>query len=194
MQTPNGLPPSLVGWQTRTLHTITCPSGQRIKIRLPGIGTLLEQGDLPGELVELALLELTQEGGAAGALAARVDAGDVPQEELVQRIRRFAAFQKHLVKAAVTEVETAPGVWDPVALTDHHVAVLPEDDLAMVSEIVQRLRAYDAKGVRIGVEPLNRWAEFCAAHGCEDTGEGAEGCQGCQTLQQRFSSVDVGGV
>jgi hypothetical protein len=59
----------------------------------------------------------------------------------------------------------------------------------MVSEIVQRLRVTDARGVRIGVEPLDRWASFREAHGCPD-----QDCPGCAQLVRELSSVDVGDV
>jgi hypothetical protein len=91
----------------------------------------------------------------------------------------------------VQAVETAPDVWEAVTLTVESMTdgSLPEDDLAMVAEIVQRLRGHDAKGVRIGVEPFDRWDSFREAHGCPD-----ENCEGCKKLIELFSSVDVDGV
>jgi hypothetical protein len=65
--------------------------------------------------------------------------------------------------------------------------VLPEDDLGMIAEIAQRLRAYDARGVRIGVESLDRWDAFREAHDCPDTD-----CPGCSKLLEQFSSADMG--
>lgn len=183
-------PRSLHGWQQRNLHTITCPSGQRLRIRIPGIGTLLEHGDLPDDLVEQALLELTSEGGAAGALAVQAADRDTDRESLLAGVRKLAAFQRELVKHAVREVEDADGGgWSPVELDDEMIAELPEDDLAMVAEIVQRLRSTDARGVRIGVEPLDRWRRFQHHHDCPDAG-----CAGCAALVRELSSVDVGGV
>jgi hypothetical protein len=179
----------LSGWQARALHTITCPSGQRLKIRIPGIATLLEHGDVPDDLVELALLELTAENGATGALAADLAKSDNGKRaEIIEKIGRFGAFQRELVRAAVAAVEVAPDEWQEVHLSQADVAsdALPEDDLALVAEIVQRIRAYDARGVRIGVEPLDRWAAFREAHGCPD-----ENCEGCQKLLDELSTADV---
>lgn len=176
--------PSLSGWQQRNLHTVTCPSGQRLRIRIPGIGTLLEHGDLPDDLVEQALLELTWEGGAAGALAIKASDPDTDSESLLAGVRKLAAFQRELVKHAVREVENGDE-WVAVELDDESLWTLPEDDLAMVAEIVQRLRGTDARGVRIGVEPLDRWRRFQHHHGC------SEDCESCEALVRELSSADV---
>jgi hypothetical protein len=183
--------PSLAAWQARALHTITLPSGQRVRIRIPGIATILEHGDLPDDLIELALLELTSEGGATGALAAQLSSENGDRAQALARIARYGEFQRRLVCAAIVAVETEPGTWEEVRLTPELLASgdLPEDDLAMVAEIVQRLRAHDARGVRIGVEPLDRWATFREAHGCPD-----EDCPGCQKLVASLSSTDLGAV
>jgi len=186
---------SLSAWQARAVHTITCPSGQRLKIRIPGIGTLLEHGDLPEDLIEIALLELSAENGATGELAAELArANGDNRGQVLERIRRYGTFQRELVRAAVTAVETSAGEWQEVSLSADDVAsgALPEDDLALVAEIVQRLRGHDAKGVRIGVEPLDRWATFREAHGCGEPGDAS--CEGCQKLVAALSSVDVGAV
>ena len=188
----NAASPSLAAWQARASHKITLPSGQRVMIRIPGIATLLEHGDLPEDLLELALLELTTDGGATASLAAELAASaNGAREKALERIASYGAFQRELVRAAVTAVESESGAWLPVELSAADVAdgALPEDDLAMVAEIVQRLRAHDARGVKIGVEPLDRWATFREAHGCSD-----EGCEGCQKLIDALSSVDVGAV
>ncbi len=184
--------PSLAAWQARSLHTITLPSGQRVQIRIPGIGTLLEKGDLPEDLLELALLELTTDGGATAALASDLaTAENGNREKALERLASYGEFQRHLVCAAVCAVETAPDAFEPLTLTPESLLddSLPEDDLAMVAEIVQRLRSHDARGVRIGVEPLDRWATFREAHGCPDAD-----CEGCAKLIAALSSTDVGAV
>jgi len=181
---------SLSAWQARSIHTITCPSGQRLRIRVPGIATILEHGDLPDDLIEIALLELSSENGAAGQLGVELaEAGaNGKRAEILERIKRFGAFQRELVRAAVVAVETKGGRWQEVHLSVEDVAsdALPEDDLALVAEIVQRLRSHDARGVKIGVESIDRWASFREAHSCPDSG-----CEGCQKLIDELSSLDV---
>jgi len=180
--------PSLSVWQARSVHTITCPSGQRIRIRIPGIATLLEHGDLPDDLTEIALLELSAVNGATGELAQQLASTNGNRAEILERVRQYGQFQRELVRAAVVAVESAPNEWQDVTLTMDDIGggSLPEDDLALVAEIVQRLRATDARGVKIGVEPIDRWATFREAHSCPD-----EDCPGCQKLIDELSSLDV---
>lgn len=188
--TPTEQPPSLTGWQARGLHTITCPSGQRLRIRIPGIATLLEHGDLPDELIEIALLEVSRSDGAAGAIAEEIQ--NIPTDATdarLERLHQFAQFQRHLVCAAIAAVDAGNDRWEGVTLTPDALDGLPEDDLAMVAEIVQRLRGTDARGVRIGVEPIDRWARFHEAHGLDP-----QSCEACASFLQELSSTDVGAV
>jgi hypothetical protein len=182
--------PSLAAWQARSVHTITLPSEQRIRIRIPGIATLLEHGDLPEDLIDLAVLELVNEGGATSALAQEFAASENGnRDKVLERIRSFGTFQRHLVCAAVVAVEAAGGEWEEVTLSPADLDAFPEDDVALVAEIVQRLRQHDARGVRIGVEPLDRWTMFREAHGCPD-----QDCPGCESLVRVLSSTDLGDV
>lgn len=173
-------PPSLAAWQARAVHTITLPSGMQVRIRIPGVATILEHGDLPDDLAELALAEITRADGAAGHVAEK--AGDADSDTLKRLVSDFGRFQRHLVAAALVE----PALdYDDVteAAAD---GSLPEDDLAYVAEIVLRIRNKDARGVTIGVDPLDRWQSFRETHGCAD-----EGCEGCDELRRRVSTADV---
>lgn len=188
-KTQNGTPPrsdTLAGWQQR-LHTVTCPSGQRLRIRIPGVETIIQHGDLPDELVEIALLEVTRQDGAAGAIAEQLP--DLDSAGKLARLAEFAAFQRELVRAAVREVETDTDVWEPLELGRDETAGLPEADVEMVAMIVLRLRSQDARGVTIGVEPIDRWARFHQAHGLD-----AEGCASCEAFLNELSSADMGAV
>jgi hypothetical protein len=156
----------------------------------------LEHGDLPDDLAEVALEELmnttVDEFGRALSGAAKWSAAVAEDRaETLARIRRFAEFQRHLACDAIEELET-DGVWERVTLTPADLAELPEDDLALVAELVMRLRNRDARGVTIGVEPLDRWATFREAHQCDDGSSGGPRCEGCQKVTELFSSVDVG--
>lgn len=180
---------ALSAWQRRAAHSITLPSGQKVKIRIPGIATLLEHGDLPEDLFEIATAELTDTVAAPGADGMPVVISGAVQlvskaddrEQKLERIREFASFQRHLVAAALVEPELSyEEVTDAV-----REGSLPEDDLAMIAEIVQRIRFRDARGVMIGVEPLERWATFREKHGC------SEDCPSCQSVLDAFSTLDL---
>jgi hypothetical protein len=184
-------PDAVSAWASRTVHTVTGPSGQRLRIRFRGLAQILEHGELPTELVDIAFMELTQEFGAAGAIMKSLASGDVTdeqKEEALERMKEYARLQRFLVIDAVQAIEV-DGEFVPVTLTEEQLDALPEDDLGMVAELVQRLRAHDARGVRIGVEPLDRWARFRETHGCPD-----EGCEACETLIRELSSTDVGAL
>lgn len=186
--TRNGTPSQLDAtpadvWRQKAIHTVTGHTGAVAKIRLPGIGTILAAGDFPTHLVGLALLDISHPRGAAAALQEMIDevTDETKREQLLGEVKRLREYQAHLVSAAL--VEPALTV-DEVLSGDY-----PEDDLSMIAEIVQRLRAFDARGVRIGVEPLDRWERFHHEHGLD-----AEDCEHCRSLSRSLSSVDVGAV
>jgi hypothetical protein len=181
----NGSQPSLAGWQQKAVHTVTCPSGQRLRVRLPGIATLLERGELPGSLAGLAVMDVIDELGSAGAIVKEREERD--PAEMVDRLREFADYQRHLARSAIVAFE-AGDEWVNVTLTDADMEDLPEGDLSMVAELVQRLRNTDARGVRIGVEPLDRWNYFREVHGC------GPDCPACDQILDEFSTADVDDV
>ena len=169
-------------WRQKAIHTITVPSGAVLKIRIPGIAGLLEAGSLPAHLVGLALLDISHPEGAAAGLKEMVDSviEDDTRDKLLGEVSKLAEYERRLAVAAI--VEPHIGYED--------AADYPEDDLAMVAQIVQRLRAYDAEGVRIGVAPLDRFATFHREHGLAE----ADGCDACERVAQRVSTAGVGGV
>jgi hypothetical protein len=184
-ETAAASPHSLTGWQQRAVHRIQLPSGQWVKIRIPGIATIVQHGDLPDELIELALAELTRGVGGSNELTAERVAATEDREAKLQRIRELGVFQMHIVAAMLVEPAlTYAEVEEAVT-----AGSLPEDDLFVISEIGLRARATDARGVRIGVEPLDRWAMFREAHGCAD-----EDCEGCTKLIRLFSTSDLDAV
>ena len=170
-------------WRELAVHTITVPSGATVKIRIPGIGTILAGGELPHQLVRLALLDLSSPKGAAHALRQLLEdiVDDEKRDQLLEETTRFREYQCHLVASALLE---------PTLTVDEIMSGdFPEDDLALIAEIVQRDRIFDARGVRIGVEPLDRWDRFHQEHGLDP-----EDCEHCRVLQKQLSSVDVGAV
>lgn len=194
-EAPSGPRNALGAWQARALHTITCPSGQRIRIRIPGLKTILERGDLPDRLSAIVALELVEQGGAIGAIVAETQNidGDDGRSALLERMRDLGAFQTYLVAVAVQEVEV-DGDWMPVNLLADGVDSLPDDDVQMIADIVLRYRDRDAVGVKIGVESLDRFATFRDVHPrCRDA-EGSSGCPHCQELVERFSSLVLVGL
>jgi len=77
-------------------------------------------------------------------------------------------------------------------ITVEEIEQIPGEDRDMLLAIAQREQFVDAEGVRLGVAPLSAFREFRELHGCVD--REPEGCEACKTLQQRFSTSDLGGV
>lgn len=179
---PDTTPPDV--WRQKTVHTVTGPSGATFKIRIPGIAGMLERAELPTHLVGIALLDISHRDGAAAALRELVDdvMEETGREKLLAEVKKLGEYQRHLVAAALVEPTLT---FEEVSSGDY-----PEDDLAMVAEIVQRLRGVDARGVRIGVEPLDRWATFHREHGLGDP----DGCDDCLRAVQELSSIHVGAL
>lgn len=177
---PDAIPADV--WRERAIHTVTGPTGAVLKIRIPGIGTLLEHDQLPHHLVSVALLDIHHREGAAAALRGLIDdvLEDDQRAKLLDEVKKLGEYQRRLVAAALVD---PPLTYEEITSGEY-----PEDDLSMVAEIVQRVRAFDARGVRIGVEPLDRWATFHSEHGLD--GEG--GCEHCRRLTAQLSSIDVG--
>jgi len=168
-------------WRQKAIHTVTGHTGAVARIRIPGIATLLPE--LPEHLASIALLDLAVPGGAAAALREMLDdvLDDTKRAKLIEETNKLSEYERRLVAAALVEPELT---YEEISSGE-----FPEDDFAMILEIVQRRRAYDARGVRIGVEPLDRWEAFHREHGLDE-----EGCEHCQRLADEFSSVHVGAV
>jgi hypothetical protein len=170
-------------WRERAVHTVTGFSGSTCKIRIVGIPKMLELGVFPDYLLRIALLDISKREGAVGVLAEALE-GVLDSEkraELIQDVVKLAEYERRIVAASLVEP----------ALTYEEIdsGDFPEDDFSMILEIVQRRRSFDARGVRIGVEPLDRWAMFHREHGLDP-----EDCQHCKRLSGELSSVDVGAV
>jgi 7-cyano-7-deazaguanine synthase in queuosine biosynthesis len=172
-------------WRNR-LHTVTCPSGQRLRIRIPGVETILQHGDLPDELVEIAILESTHEGGAATAIAEEIPT--LGRDEKVKRLAEYAAFQRELVRASIAQVDVG-GEWVNVSVSRDDLSSVPDADVEMIAMIALRLRGTDARGVTIGVEPIDRWARFHETHGLDPAS-----CEKCEAFLEGLSSADMGAV
>jgi hypothetical protein len=174
-------------WQDRGTHAVTCPSGVRLKIVLLGLATLLQRGEIPDALVTIAMAEFSHELGQTGVVKDMIAEGK-PQSEVIEALTGLVEFQRWLACKSIVAIEH-DGAWHPIVLEPADSLAIPEDDLGMVAEIVQRERNRDARGVTIGVEPLQRWATFREEHGCSE-----DGCEACTRVVAAFSSVDVGEV
>jgi hypothetical protein len=100
--------------------------------------------------------------------------------QLRQAIDDIVEIQKRLIVECVRV--------DGVMLTEADLADpdFPAPDAEWLGAVMLREQEYDARGVRLGIEPLDSWARFRLFHDC------AAACSACAALQDDFSSVDLG--
>ena len=165
-------------WRTRVQQNVTLPSGQQVTIRIPGLSALARLDALPKELTEVALLELSREGGAAAAMAddlrdAVVDNNEEAAARAHEGIRRLGELTKRLVVEALIDPK----------LTYEELDDVPEDDLEKLMRIVTRRDPFDAAGRVVGALPANDLSAFQAAHSCPPA------CEHCIEALQALSTT-----
>lgn len=135
-------------WKKAAKHTITCPSGTVVAIKLPNIPLMIESGKLPQHLLDAALgaSELTEE--------------QKPTAELIKQEREFTDF---IVKVTVVEPE----------LTDADLNEIPFEDKDFIVSVATRQRDLDAVGNHIG--GLSSSATFRRFRGLGEFGSDVEG-------------------
>jgi len=182
-QSPANSTTSKEAWVKRGIHRVTLPSGAVVKIKFPDLSRMLRNDALPENLRAIALRQAFNDLDMETPAGPMTDAQRKEQEEERLKLAREVV---EMVDALIMEM-----LVDPV-MTKEEVAEIPGEDRDMLNEIAQRERNTDALGVRLGVAPLSLFHEFREQHGCLE--HEPEGCEACQKVQQRLSSVDLGGV
>lgn len=116
---------SVAGWKKAAVHYPLCPSGSRVGIRVPDLPKLIEAGDIPQHLLEVAL------GVALSGEPVK------PSKELIVQQREFTDT---LVKLTVVEP----------ALKDEDLPDVPYEDKEFLVAVATRQRDVDAEGEHIG--------------------------------------------
>lgn len=175
-------------WKQRSFHNITLPSGLRATIRFPDLEGLIRNDALPERLLGIALRDiLGVDDAEAEGLAKQVRDGDTSKaRELANELtdlQRFLTLEA-LVEPKVTIEEVESGEFDA-------------RDFEMLRQIAMRERNTDAKGVFLGVVPLDLFTTFRDVHeriGGADWGKDhpaglVEGCPACETFDRGLSAV-----
>jgi hypothetical protein len=178
-------PPDWAGtaanWKARGgPHRITLPSGMRVQARVLGLASLARLDGLPDDLTDAVVLHVAnlEQGGLPAVIGAELAAQKTDPEaaaRLAKHVADFALLTRHLVAEALVEPAMTVGDLDQV----------PEDDLEMLMRIVTGRQAFDAAGIRIGVEPVDAWATFRHEHEC------SEDCPRCIEARRRLSSLHL---
>lgn len=172
---------TLEQWQKAAVHTVWVNQHQQVKIRIPDLAAMFVDGRVPEDLRAVAMSVISGVDPTEQAMLKSADgsAGDGPAID-AKVLADYIDLLRFLVSSALVEPEVS---YDQVK-----AGVLPNEDLELLTAIVGRKRDTDAKGVILGVEPLDRWATFREKHRC------APGCQDCQEVIAAFSTVDVGSL
>lgn len=139
---------SLAGWKKAKTHNVLLPSNVRVEIQIPDLAAIIESGDLPQHLLDVAL-------GVAN------EGTDIaPTPELIKQQREFT---EHLVLKTVVNPK----------LTADDVKDLPYEDLEMLVQIATRQRDFDAEYKQIaGLSSSKSWRKF---RGFDDSDSDLEG-------------------
>jgi hypothetical protein len=176
-------PTAAEAWAART-YTATLDSGQEAEFRLPSIGEMAAFGDLPEDLLEIAMLEWDDPGAAVRMAAAPIVAltHDSPDEErqaadekATDIAKRIGRYNLHLVSRALVNPKLTPA----------ELATVPYSDVEMLSDLIMRRRGVDAAGRYVGVVPLDEFQVVLGAHG---VGRCAPGCSACETARRELAA------
>ena len=170
-------------------HTVTLPSGMRVTARVLGITSMARLEGLPTDLTDAVVLHVAnlEQGGLPAVIGAELAAQKTDPEaaaRLAKHVADFGRLTRHLVAEALVEPK----------LTVDELDDIPDDDLDLLMRIVTGRAAFDAAGVRIGVEPLDAWATFRHEHGCDgrtDEQGHAAACEACTRALAALSSLHL---
>lgn len=166
----NGSAPvtTAAAWIKRATHTVHCPTGAVVKMKIPDLAALMASEAVPENLRGAALLEL-----AGGLANLERDTQGIPKVSN-DVLKGEADLRYWLVEQAVI---------DP-PLTNEQVRDIPSEDRDMIVAIAQRQQDVDALGIKIGLEPVSRYEKWRDAHACGDD------CEACQNVVSAFSTQD----
>lgn len=183
-------PTTLAAWKTAAIHTIQLETRTWVRLRFPNLGELVANEALPETLLGVAMLQVFT-GDAAGSLAdemLRLDGDELAEKQgrLRELNDQLGQLERHLVAHALVEPKVTA---DQLAAPD-----FPQEDLQLLGDLVMRRRRTDARGVHLGVVPLETFRVVREAHGCLELEQRGEACPGCQELERRLSTDRPGSL
>lgn len=132
---------SKTAWKKAKVHPdITLPSGTVISIRIPNLAALAKTGQLPNELLRIAIPEV-----------AGPEPEPTTETEAQETLDRLAKFQSWITAYSVVEPK----------ITEEDIDDLPTEDVEMIVAIATRQRVVDEVGHHIGgLEASAEWRQF----------------------------------
>lgn len=177
---------SLAAWKKRREHHVTLDSGAEVDILFQDLGKLIQGDAVPKELTQIALQQSLAPGEAVRRIFEQVEKGDT--EETLKLAKQLDDLDKWMVSESVVKPK----------LTREDVDELPPGDVEMLCDIIGRRRKTDAKGVFLGVVPLDLFTTFRDLHqGDENTGHpfGLDSdCGACRAGVELLSDLGEGSL
>lgn len=132
----NEKPVSKAAWKKNAFHSVMCPSGSRITIKIPDIAVLVQSGTLPQNLIDVALGRSTS------------TSEEISTQELVKQEVDFTNFI------------TLSSVVEP-AITEADLPEIPFEDRDFLVSIATRRRDLDVEGEHIaGLSKSEKFRRF----------------------------------
>lgn len=134
-KTDPALVTSIDDWAEAGVHTPLLLSGRRVKIRIPDLGDMVESGEIPQHLLDVALGVVNNETKVT--------------KDLILKQKEFTAI---IVRATVVE---------PKLETDEQVAKIPVEDKELLVSLATRQRDVDAEGEHLaGLNDSEKFRKF----------------------------------
>jgi hypothetical protein len=175
---------SLAAWKKRRSHHVTLDSGAEVDILFQDLGKLIQGDAVPKELTQIALQQSLAPGEAVRKIFEQIEAGET--EKTMELARQLDDLDKWMVSESVVHPK----------LSRDDVDELPPGDVEMLCDIIGRRRKTDAKGVFLGIVPLDLFTTFRDLHkGNQDENHQAgldPDCPACQSGVELLSDVGEG--
>jgi hypothetical protein len=179
--------------QRRAWHQVTPPSGMAgMELRIPALTELIRGDAVPDRLRAIALKAAAHPAGLRGVMSDELQKAEKEEQTDEQVLADESALRSAIVdviaiqKLLVTQSVRVGGKL--LTLEDLDDPDFPAPDAEWLGGVMLREIEYDARGVRLGIEPLSSWERFRHFHDC-----GAD-CSACAALQDELSTVDLGVV
>lgn len=181
--------------QNRAWHKVTPPSGMEgMELRIPALTELIRDEAVPERLRAIALKAAAHPNGLKGVLASKLGESEEKKEsdeqaladddEAVVGLKSAIEDVVEIQKRLITKNVKVAGEF--LTLADLNDEDFPAPDAEWLAGVMLRETNVDAKGVTLGIAPLDEWAVFRHFHDC------GPDCGACAALQDELSSVDLG--
>jgi hypothetical protein len=171
----------LAAWRKLGVHTVHLPSGAVVKIRIPDLSVLVAGEAVPEDLRAVALASVRQAMKQAltkgDDAEAEDEAEEISDEALLEQMQGLAGLNRFLVSYSLVEPQVDADELVPGQ------SPIPSEDIIMLTEFATRRRNVDARGVRLGIEPIDRWELWRQTHACPDE------CDHCAEVIAALSSI-----